>query len=339
MICLIDGYWGTGKSTLRGLLDGHPDLFVSPVQDSVVGAFSKDSEVAEWMACKDITTLRRLLAQSGYYKYERYAANEVAHFEFSKKDRVIRPFIFDFYEYERAWRKEMRSFDEWSPKNITEAIYQNLPCFWKNWSQLKSDIKYHVSLEDNAPTCPKFFMEHFPDGKYIYVMRSPEGIVSTRAGRIINQDMYMSVKYTPDLTVHNMIRNGVVQQIIKEQEAVEELQKQFPDRILITKFEEFAINPEATMRNVASFLGIPFTNDMLVFSYLGEEVVGANGQKFIGKVNDDPQEILTAHDFSAIQRIKENKPLPLSVLRRFLSRSIRFVSNKLLVAARHLSPL
>ena len=42
MIILIDGFWGSGKTTIRYLLDGHSELKVSPSQESIISAFERN---------------------------------------------------------------------------------------------------------------------------------------------------------------------------------------------------------------------------------------------------------------------------------------------------------
>ena len=36
MIILIDGFWGSGKTTIRYLLDGHSELKVSHLRDNFI---------------------------------------------------------------------------------------------------------------------------------------------------------------------------------------------------------------------------------------------------------------------------------------------------------------
>ena len=334
MICLIDGYWGTGKSTIRGLLDGHPELFVCPVQDAVIGAFSAEKELQGWLGCRDIIALRRFLGNSGYYRYERFSDLGVMYFEFSKNDRVAKPFNFDFHEFDKSWRSVLSRLERWTMQDITELVYRAVPKFWMDWKRELSAVKYYVSMDDNKPTCPSFFVENFSDGKYLYVKRLPEGILSTRAGRIIHKDVYTSVKFTPDLTVLNMIRSGEVQRILSVQRQAEMLQQQYPDQVLVVEFEKFVVDPEETMRRVCAFLNIPFLDEMLRFSYLRKEVVGEYGEKFVGKVNDDPKEILTPKDFDAIQRIKEVMAAAESVVGRdFLAKGLAIVDRALFRAS------
>lgn len=97
MIVLIDGYWGSGKSVLRGLLDGHPNLFVSPIQDSLPGAFATDNSGIDWLKHKDSEYLRKLLAEKSlYYRIERFAMNQKMQLDFSSKNRTYIEIDIDF---------------------------------------------------------------------------------------------------------------------------------------------------------------------------------------------------------------------------------------------------
>jgi hypothetical protein len=44
MFILIDGFWGSGKSLLRSYLDGHTQLFVSPLQESLFSSFFRNKK-------------------------------------------------------------------------------------------------------------------------------------------------------------------------------------------------------------------------------------------------------------------------------------------------------
>ncbi len=73
MIIHVDGWWGGGKSLLRGLLDGHLEIFCSPIHDIISLAFQNETNESEWLIYKDTEYLRTLLASKGrYYRIERF---------------------------------------------------------------------------------------------------------------------------------------------------------------------------------------------------------------------------------------------------------------------------
>lgn len=48
MIVIIDGFSSSGHSVLRGLLDGHPNIFCSPVHDYTLIAFCENTTNSLW---------------------------------------------------------------------------------------------------------------------------------------------------------------------------------------------------------------------------------------------------------------------------------------------------
>lgn len=64
-VTYVLGNPATGKSTLMRLLDGHPDLAVSPIQDTLIGAFTSYNPI-QWFASiepfKSIFNYDQLLA-------------------------------------------------------------------------------------------------------------------------------------------------------------------------------------------------------------------------------------------------------------------------------------
>ena len=45
MLILIDGFWGSGKTILRSLLDGHEELKVSPSQECIISSFCRNKKL------------------------------------------------------------------------------------------------------------------------------------------------------------------------------------------------------------------------------------------------------------------------------------------------------
>ena len=49
MIILIDGFCGSGKTTIIYLLDGHSELKVSPSQESIISAFERNKNKSSFI--------------------------------------------------------------------------------------------------------------------------------------------------------------------------------------------------------------------------------------------------------------------------------------------------
>ena len=75
MFLIIDGFWASGKSILKSLLDGHPKLKVSPGQEGVFSAFARNRNLLKKLSYKDLNIIRKILSDSYYYDLERYHLN------------------------------------------------------------------------------------------------------------------------------------------------------------------------------------------------------------------------------------------------------------------------
>ena len=61
----ISGSKGSGKSLIRGMLDSHHQLFVSPFHERIFEAFFGDLD--DVLKTKDIQKIREMLATKGEY--------------------------------------------------------------------------------------------------------------------------------------------------------------------------------------------------------------------------------------------------------------------------------
>ena len=76
-LVLIAGAKASGKGLIRGVLDGHPELFVSPFHELIMQSFSRDGYDQNALKHKDIQYVREILAnKSKYYQLERFALNK-----------------------------------------------------------------------------------------------------------------------------------------------------------------------------------------------------------------------------------------------------------------------
>lgn len=309
MLTIIDGWWGSGKSVLRGLLDGHPQVFVSPIQDSVPGAFARDKTRAQWLALKDTEALRSLLAsKSEYYRIERFAARGTFHSDTSKSQRNYSEFNFDFYEFDKNFIRRLQAIGEWSAEAIAEALYREMHAVWDNYPSVVEDVKIHVTMDNNHSSTADSLISDYSKAKLLYVKRSPEGILATRAGRKPVAGDYRSQSWEL-LTVDKLIEEGEVERIVAVNQRVELLQREHPERIKIVDFEDIVLRTSDIMPSIAEFLGITWGDCLAQFSYCGAEVVSSSGEKYIGKINDRPQDILSPEQFAAVNFFKQNPSL------------------------------
>lgn len=325
MIILIDGYWGSGKTVLVSLLDGHPNLFVSILQDSIPGVFAMDDNDPLWYKYKDTTVLRKLLAsKSRYYRIELFSSKGKIHLDVSSDDRIYNIVDIDFYKFDKMVFSNLLKLNCWKPEIICETIYECLYKSWKNYPIKSEKLLGYVTHEDNRPATLLYFIKNFPNGKLLYTIRSPEGIIATLSNRKPIKELY-TTESRMNLSAKMLVECGYVQRIMDNNNLAKDLEKKFPDRIKTLKFEDAVENTESTMRSVAAFLNIPYNHSMTVATHLGKEITSKSGKKYVGKINDVPENILDIKDIKLIKALSGKQ----SLLELFINPLITIKSYKI----------
>lgn len=319
MIVLIDGYWGTGKSVLRGLLDGHPNLFVSPIQDSLPGSFAKDKSDKKWLEFKDVEYLRKILAQNSfYYRIERFYFNQKMQLDFSSKDRTYININIDFYLFDKQWMERLNVAKHWTEELICQEIYQSMLDNWDNYPSEKSAVNHFVSMDNNFFGTPEYFLKNFKDAKLLYAIRSVEGIIATRANRRPIKEDYRTLAWET-ISPDSLIKGGEIFNILKRTRNIRRLKEVYPERVHLVGFNDLILNTDQVMNGVAEFLEIDRSESLKIFSHLGKEIT-ADGKKYVGKIHDQPEDLLTKNQFDSIKFVSESK-----------SRIIRLIKNPLII--------
>ncbi len=88
MLIQIDGWFGSGKSALCTLLDGHPDVFCSPIHDYSYAAFLNQGDEFDWIKTRHIEILRKVLARTQYYRFEKIFWDGFIVFDFSTDQKL-----------------------------------------------------------------------------------------------------------------------------------------------------------------------------------------------------------------------------------------------------------
>jgi len=305
MIVVIDGWWGSGKSVMRGLLDGHPNLFVCPVQDSIISAFARDWETRPWMRYRDTEQLRKLLASlSQYYRIERFSFNKKMHLDFSADDRTYIDIDIDFAAFDQAVIETLLATETWTTQIICETIFRTLAEHWGSYPIDPAAVKGYVTAENNRSQTLTKFREMLPDGKLIYCVRSPEGIIATRAHRKPVEEDFRTAANNVQ-TPLGLIRSGEVRKIVERTATAKQLAATYPEQVLLLTFEQIIEEVEPTMQRVAEFLSVPFVESMTVFSHLGKEVRTGDGKAYVGKVHDVAERMLSRDELRLIELEKD----------------------------------
>lgn len=297
MIVLIDGEGASGKTVLRSLLDGHPQLSVLPTHDMIVDTLVGYPPDVPWLAYRDIGYLRRLLAASCYYQLEQLAVAGSIEIDISVWDRLTVPYQFDFWRFEADWVRALADCPQWSVGGIVEAIHS---AYVRTWEGGSRDLVGHVGVGFDDPATPGRLFEHVPDAKLIYLHRSTEGILAARARRRSSErDMFSRIN--DELTVDVLLRKDKVRKIRDRFGAVQRLARLRPDRARIVEFDDLVENTAVVVRDIADFLGIELTDGLCVSTLAGQPLRSASGDSYVGRVLDRPEDLLSRTERALIE--------------------------------------
>jgi hypothetical protein len=318
MIISLDGWWGSGKSVLRGLLDGHPEVFSSPIHEVVPISFMNEHDQNEWLSFKDTEYLRRLLAHPGrYFRIERFAQNGRFQIDFSSEQRVYVPFEFDFYGFDRALFQSLILAKKWTINGIVETVYRTFALFL-NHNTPGDHFRHFATMGEPHSAYYDSFRSNYPNGKVIYVDRATENIIATRCGRRpIKEDYRSNSGYANELK--KLVETGEVQRIEAMRSKLIDLQNRYPDSFRVVGFDDLVLNTAETMRELATFLGIEYRPILTEYSFFGKELT-CNGLRYIGRELDRAEDLLSETELRVIrQSIANTSTAPKSVSEFLLS--------------------
>tara|TARA_Y100000816_G_C26074758_1_gene565632 strand:+ start:668 stop:1606 length:939 start_codon:yes stop_codon:yes gene_type:complete len=269
MLILIDGFWGSGKSMIKILLNGHPDLLVSPVQESIVSSFHNNKNLFKYLKYKDIRIIRKILADSFYYDLQRLKYKR-----------------FDFNKFDNDLFKSIEKLKSWNIKILIELIYKKI-----SFHLYKKNKQKIVFLENNSPKCYAFFIKNFPKSKIIYVKRDIDGIISSLIKRKINKKDSFTDDYKNFNFNYLVNKLRIPTEIIFNDRVVKTLKSKYPKNIYICEFDNLIFNNKKEMKKISKFLNISFNKQILKAeafkSNINKSEIG------IGKIIHDPKKILS----------------------------------------------
>jgi len=271
MIILIDGFWGSGKTTLRYLLDGHSELKVSPSQESIVSSFERNKDKLKFFSYKDIRLIRKILADSYYYNLEQETVK--GYFEHDINRNKL---LFNFYEFEKYWVDKLANIDEWNNEKILNIIYSSIIKFYYNCTELPLNQK-KVIVEDNNFNCHRFFLKELKDSKIITIKRSAPDILASLLSRKVITNNYLTYEYQKYNFNYLVRMNHFPIRIKNNNKNTKELKKEFPERIYECEFKNLIYKTEDEMKKISNFLNINYEEILSRPTHFGKNI----------KFNDD----------------------------------------------------
>lgn len=297
MLLQIDGWFGGGKGVLWLLLDGHPDVYCSPIHDYSYCTFLSHRNDEEWVQTKHIELLRKTLARTQFHKLEKVFLDKMQEFSFSTGEMIDLPVPYDYYEFNKLFGETVNRAEMWTLEYLIDTLYESLRLSSDSRSRRKP--KWYASssyavIADQYERIPKIL----PNAKSIQVRRPVEAVIATRSNR---KPMARDCKTKNFFSApfHKRIEEGEVEKILELYRIHDELEAKYPDVFMKVDFNELVNYPEKVMPGVADFLGIEFSESMLIASYNGKEIVH-NGKKYIGQELDKVEDLLTEDEIKII---------------------------------------
>ena len=299
MIILIDGFWGSGKTTLRYLLDGHSELKVSPSQESIISAFERNQNKSKFYSYKDIRLIREFLATSYYYNLELESSEGYLDHDINRKT-----LSFDFYEFEKYWINKLRNIDQWDTEKILNTIYSSIIKFYYKTSDFPINDK-KVIVEDNNFNCHKFFLNEMKDSKLIVAKRSPSDNLVSLLNRATISNNYKTEGYKK-YSFNYLVRNQHFPiRINKNYEITEQLKKEFPGRIYECEFKNLIYNTEDEMKKISKFLDITYEDILLKATHFGENIRFKNGDDVLNKEKYTAKKTFSDYQIKLIEQFEK----------------------------------
>ena len=300
MLIQVDVWFGAGKSVLWMLLDGHPDVFCSPIHDYSYCSLIEQSDEHEWVKTRHIEILRKALAKTQYYKFEKVYWDGYSSFPFSVKELVQLPFLLKYYEYDQKFTAHLMAADQWTIQFIIDSIYGKMYESMEYYDPKKLIPSYFASMSNGLYIDSYENLVHLlPGSKSIQVRRPVENIIATRSNRTPMPEDFKTKKFYSD-GFSTRIEQGEVEKILTFYDKYNKLVTKYPSTFMIIDFTDLVKNTEVSMRRIADFLKVDFNPNLLIASYNGKELIN-NGRKYIGEENDDIDILLSKQEQSIIR--------------------------------------
>src|SRR4030095_9600560 len=249
----------SGSSLLRSLLDGHPDLFVIPIETHYF-SISRRFWVNYFLWSQ-----RPRVKNSDperFVDHIRSYINTSSNYRDIERGDIIHAERFSKYLIEH-WEEVKNTKDEIA--NYFDALYYSIHS--RPIDKNLIVVEKSVSNAENATRLQKLF----PNAKFIHLIRNPyDNLLSFRNYRLRQGKRFPSLR---DL-VESLKVNYYY--LYKNQELI--------DSYFVLKYEDLVTDTENQMRAISKFLEIPFNTTLLVPTTNGSPWEGNSSQdkKFTG---------------------------------------------------------
>jgi hypothetical protein len=292
----IDGWYHSGKSVLLRLLDGHPEIFASPLHDGLQLYAYNSKELEGFLKTVSVTRFRKLLAsnRSPYYIFENLSRFTHYDVEIGVQLKALFSNPIDFYSLDRRVANLAHIQDNWKASTITMLIYQAL--FREMWGDDVPPVKYMATMSVPRGNHLRQFFHTFPGGKIVFVERP---IVDIFAVGYLKRAKKASANRKPHI-FNKLLNSSYIYRILLYQRLVHSLRDDFPQNVLIISFYDLINKTQTIVDKLIPFLDIIPHDSLARCTFRGEEV--KVGQKtMLDKIIDSAEEMLSREQLLAVK--------------------------------------
>ena len=305
---LIAGGKASGKGLIRGVLDGHQQLFVSPYHELIFDSFySRESNTKKTY---DIESARNALAYKGrYYQLERLSHEQKLNVPIAAGmvDKGI-DIDFDFYQFDKYWAQNLISkSDLFTPNEICLEIYNSFHKHLKSSYLLNSSsINYFCSMSGDDYDSIPLFLKTYNNAKIIYTKRDPIESISSILGRQPSPFNKRFKKFSRDKLINIYCSYEFISSIVRFDIEAQKVIKEYPSKILNIDFHTFFENRINETTKISNFLNIENNSILNNYSSVGCVMLKPDGGSLLKSPVDKGYENLTTSEIKQIQIHIEN---------------------------------
>jgi energy-coupling factor transporter ATP-binding protein EcfA2 len=288
-ILYLYGGTGSGKTTLLRLLDGHPEVAVTPLHDKLITAFEqygqenipidKTSLKVNGEKRANIHKIKGILSKSRYHRLQEiHHGRPVRMLASSRNIKGKDMGGFNFYSFEEKWINKINLDKSIKVEKLIYSIFDSLFQEWGDYPYNKDVCKYYIGLGRPSVSSMEYLLG-IPKARIIFLQRDPRGCIASK-------------KQKSEVKGIDILRNRRIINTVRLQDASMRLKKEYPNRVKIVQFERLIKNHKEVSSSVAEFLGITDSQVLNNPTFCGEKTQ----VEFTGEVKDRWEDILTEEE-------------------------------------------
>ena len=272
---LVTGQMRSGTTLLRQLLDGLPQSYIYPTDPLFRVLFKRNYESSQHIAVDWLWNSKNHLSQppKKYLSLKTNSESKSISVAETRRDVLTlelngqlveakdNPDCFNVDMYNETLKLLLTSSDELDPQKVIWASVlaaqkaQGLSSDGiKQWLYKQpSTTKFSTSRFED-PNEIEDFLNSFPEGKVVYIVRDPRAIYRSREQHFLNRNRK---KQTFKICVNDMLT--VSASIQKPSELIA---KYGENKILVVRYEDVVDSTAESMRLIAEFLEVPWIEQL-----------------------------------------------------------------------------